>query len=98
MLTSYGLGGQLRARSGRLSGSAAAQGGHAASPSSSSSTSEEEEDKGARGRRQQATGDDPWSHWRFFQPFRGGKVFIATQGLGWGLFGLAMSAFFNIGR
>lgn len=34
------------------------------------------------------------SHWRFFQPFKGGPMFIATQAAGWVLFSMALSLVF----
>eukprot|EP00884_Botryococcus_braunii_P007964 jgi/Botrbrau1/17169/Bobra.0157s0061.1 len=39
------------------------------------------------------SGLPPWQ-WRFFQPFRGGKAFVATQALGWALFSAALACLF----
>lgn len=36
--------------------------------------------------------------WRFFQPFVGGRVFIATQALGWSLFSLSLVCFIALVR
>ena len=36
--------------------------------------------------------------WRFFQPFVGGRVFIATQALGWSLFSLSLVFFIAVVR
>lgn len=36
--------------------------------------------------------------WRFWQPFLGGPAFVATQGLGWALFALALASVVGLGR
>ncbi|KAL3152102.1 hypothetical protein ABBQ32_001207 [Trebouxia sp. C0010 RCD-2024] len=33
---------------------------------------------------------DPVTTWRFFQPFRGGAFFVATQAMGWALFSISL--------
>lgn len=38
-----------------------------------------------------ASQSSPSSAWAFFQPFRGGKVFVSVQILGWMFFGFALS-------
>ncbi len=36
--------------------------------------------------------------WRFWQPFRGGPAFVATQGLGWALTAAALASVLALGR
>lgn len=38
------------------------------------------------------------SSWRFFQPFRGGTAFMATQGAGWAFFCLALAGLVTASR
>ncbi|KAG2426507.1 hypothetical protein HXX76_011734 [Chlamydomonas incerta] len=90
--STHGLGGYLRhvaagaARSAgaaiRRSGSGSSSSGGSCRPAAGSEEAEMEAEGGGSSGSSSVEGRG----WRFFQPFQGGSVFVATQAIGWTLF------------